>query len=84
LGVVLEAKDYQIDNDSQFFMNNQPNYDWTPFNPSNILEFQPRSKKIEHRNVEVERIIELADESFREGNIEESFEIYSQCVSLYI
>lgn len=83
-GIILEAYEYDIENEQAFFMSAEPTYDWAPFAMSNIMGFKPKSKVIENQSTEVDMIMSQANSAFREGNYEAAFDRYTQCISIYI
>lgn len=39
--MILEAKEYFIENEQNFYLSSNPTYDWLPFHSVNILDFKP-------------------------------------------
>ena len=82
IGIVLESRDYHIDNNLSFLIDSEPQYDWAPFNMSNVLEFRPIMKVAEQDKRPLQKILSAAKRAFAEGKYEEAFELYQYCAGI--
>ncbi|CDW71842.1 eukaryotic translation initiation factor 3 subunit [Stylonychia lemnae] len=83
-GITIEQKDYHLENVQNLCFDLNPQYEWLPFQYTNIIEFLPNVKQISHQNIEVDNIMAQANKAFKDNLQEVAFDLYAQCVSIHV